>query len=266
MPFVLVSLVLIANRAVNRRRLAAYLEAAAFVAALGTTYVLALGWPVDLVFSAKSKIVIAAVGGFAAGLAFCERARWAKTAIIALVIAMPLWIGLPALQQGRPESALLLLPIAIAFTLPFLIDVSVIGDAAPDNACSKTLIAMTMTFGLAMIALFAKTFSYAELALSLASTLLAAMTIGRKQLAAPALITIAAALLAMITALLLYSQANLTAMLVLSIVIGAERLDRVACSESDREPSLKRIAIFCALPAMTAILIARIDAGPFSIY
>ena len=128
------------------------------------------------------------------------------------------------------------------------------------------MIAFAMALGLGMIAVFARTFSYAELALSLASALLAALTIGQRRLAPPALITVAATLLALITALLLYSDASLIALLVLSSVIGAERLGLVARGESALEPSMKHIAIFCALPTVAAIVIARIDAGPFSTY
>ena len=123
-PFVLVGLVLMSIRLTGHGWFAAYLEAFAVVVALGTTFVLAFGWPADLALSARSKITLAAVGGCVVGLALCGRVRWARIALIAGVIGMPLWIGFPALEQGRPESALILLPVATAFAVPFLVDLS----------------------------------------------------------------------------------------------------------------------------------------------
>ena len=266
-PFTLAALVLISIRWIGRDRLAAFLQALAVVLAFGTTYVLAFGLPADVVFNAKSKIMLTACIGLAIGMVVEQRPQWARLGLVAGAIGLPIWVGFPVIEQGRPEMAFLALSIAAALLAPPLI-----GKASPDigtppgAGVSAILIPLTLAFGLAAIAFFAKAFSFAELCLSLGSALLAIMALSRQRLAAPAAITTAALLLALITAMLLYSEASPLALFVLGIVIGAERLAGLTSGEIAAISATRRTLIFCVAPLVAAILIARIDAGAISLY
>lgn len=260
-PLILAGLVLIYARGIGQGRFAALAEALAIVLAIGTTYLLAFGWPLDLVFSARMKIMLSAFGALVVGMAIERRVPWARLGLTAGAIGIPIWVGLPALAQGRPESAFLALPIAAALAAPSLRD-----KVSPAPSAPKTLIALTMAFGLAAIAVLARAFSFAELSLSLGSALLAILAISRQQLTAPAAITAAAILLALITALLLYSEASPMALFILGTVIGAERMAALTGSGKGTNTATRGTLVFCVLPAAAAILIARIDAGPFSLY
>ncbi|MGI9488947.1 MAG: hypothetical protein ACR2RF_24315 [Geminicoccaceae bacterium] len=265
-PFTFAALVLIYIRWISQDRLVAFAQALAVVLAFGMTYVFAFGWPADFVFSAKSKIVLTACIGLAIGMVVEQRPRWARFGLVAGAIGLPIWIGIPVIEQGRPESALLALPITAALLAPSLIANTSADIEAPTGAAlSKILIALTLAFGLAAIALFARTFSFAELCLSLGSALLAIMAFSHQRLAVPAGVTTAALLSALITAMLLYSEACPLAIFVLSIVIGAKRLTDFTGGKMGAETT-GRTLIFCLLPFVAAIVIARIDAGPFSLY
>ncbi len=260
-PIVLAGVVLMSARRFPQERVACA-EALAIVLAVGTTYVLAFGWPLGLVFSAKLKIVLSAFGGLLIGMAIEQRTRWARLGLVAGTIGIPIWVGFPLIEQGRPESILILLPITAALAVPQLI-----GKTPTDRGASKTLIALSMAVSLAVIATLAKALSFAELCLSLSSALLAILLISPKPpLGAPAALAAAAMLLALVTALLLYSEASPLALSVLGIAVGAERLASLTSSKEGAEMATRRIFAFCALPAILSILIARIDAGPFSLY
>ncbi len=266
-PFVLAALLLMAARWAGQARFAAFLQAPAIVLAIGTTYILAFGWPDEFVPSARSKIMLAAFGGLAIGMILEQRARWARLVLIAGAIGLPIWIGFPAIEQGRPESALLAIPIIAALIAPSLMGMASSGIAAPaDAGVSAILIALTLAIGLAAIAVLASAFSFAELCLSLGSALLAILALSGRGFETPAALTTAALLSALITAMLLYSEASPLALFVLVTVIGAERLARLTNGQRSAKTATPRTFIFCLLPAAAAILIARIDAAPFSLY
>lgn len=272
-PLILAGLLLTAARRLGPGRWSGIADAGAIIVAVCTTYVLAFGLPADLVFNARAKIMLSALGGLVIGIAV---KRWTRSAgcshiagttvVVGMIgiagaIGIPIWVGLPALLQGRPESLYLAVPIAAALAARWLII-----DAHAKAWASRSLIALTLAVGLAAIAAFGKAFSFAELGLSLGSALLAILAINRQQLAVPAALTAAAMLLALFTAILLYGEASPLALCILGTVIGAERLAGLISGGAEAEITTRHTLIFCALPAAVAILIARIDAGPFSIY
>ncbi|MGI9499236.1 MAG: hypothetical protein ACR2P3_04315 [Geminicoccaceae bacterium] len=260
-PGLLAALVMLLARGSGYGPLAPFAPVLAIALAIGTTYVLAFGWPPGPAVGARAKILLSAVIGLAVGVAIQGRIRWYRFGFITAAIGIPIWIGLPALQQMNLESVLLILPVTAALAV-----LPIIGKTAPSASSPQILILLTLTVSLAAIAVFAKTFSFAELGLSLGSALLAILTIDRKPLAAPAVIMAAAMLSALITALLLYSEVSLPALLVLAFVIGADRLARLWTGGRKAHPSIWLVLVFCILPAAAAILIARIDAGAISIY
>lgn len=271
-PFVLAGLIMASARwlgshGFGQEWTASFAPALAVAAGVIATYLLIFGWPPSPAVGARTKIVLSVIIGLAFGLVVegcCRRTRlgrWARFGLIAGAIGIPVWIGLPALQQGRPESALLILPIAVALVAPSL---SVRG--ASSGGTPGLLMLLTLAVGLAAIAVFAKALSFAVLGLALGSALCAILIIGREALAPPVVVMSAAMLLALTTALLLYSDASLTALLVLGTVLGAGRLAGISNHNAEAKAPVPRIVIFCVLPAAAAILSARIDAGPISIY
>lgn len=271
-PFVLASLVMAVARGLCPHGLgggwiATLAPALAIASGVVTTYLLAFGWPPSPALSARTKIVLSAIIGLAVGLVVDGRfdrtgsAWWARFGFIASAVGIPIWIGFPVLQRGSPESAFLALPIVAALALP-----SLITRGAPSSGTQGSLMLLTMAVGLAAIAAFAQALSFAELGLAIGSTLVATLAFGRAPLAAPAAIMTAAMLLALITALLLYSKVSLPALLILCCVIGADRLTRLSIDDPGAKTPISRILLFCLLPVAAAILIARIDAGPISIY
>ncbi|MDH3662786.1 MAG: hypothetical protein OEU92_22615 [Alphaproteobacteria bacterium] len=271
-PFVLAGLIMMTARWFGPHGLgqdggAIIAPALAIAAGVIATYLLAFGWPPILAVSARAKIVLSAIIGLVLGLLVEGRSRrtryerWARFGLITGAIGIPLWIGLPALQQGRPESAFLILPSAAALVAPALFF-----RGAPSGGTLGLLILLTMTAGLAVIAAFAKALSFAVLALSLGGALLAILMLGREPLALPVVVMSAAMLLALTTALLLYSDASLPALLVLGTVLGAGRLAGASDMSPEAKAPVPRVLVCCLLPAAAAMLIARIDAGPISIY
>jgi len=260
-PSLVAGLIMISARGFKESRAAAFLPALAILLALGTTYILAFGWPSNLALSARTKIMLSAVIGLAIGIMIERGVRGSGLALVAAAIGIPIWVGLPTLQQGRPETALLILPIATALLAPKLL-----GQTRSWGDTPKILIMMALAFGLAGIAAFGKSLSFAELSLALASALLAILAIGEKPLPAGTTISAGVILLTLITSLMLYSQASLPALLVLTTVIAADHLARLSSSKKSRPAPIRRILLYCLLPMVAAILIARIDGGAISIY
>ncbi len=260
-PFLVAAALGLAARTTVPDRARAGVLALAVLFAVGATYVLAFGWPSTLALNARTKIMLSAFIGVAIGMAIEHRLPRSMIALAALAIIIPLWTGLPALQQGRLDSALLIPLIAAALLAPRLM-----GDCRSWGERPKILTMMALALGLAGIAAFATSLSFAELSLSLASALLAIFLIGPKPTPAAATIVAAPILLALTAALFLYSSASLPALLVLSTVIGAEPLARRSWGREPAPLPTRRVLLYCLLPAAAAILIARIDGGSISIY
>ena len=261
-PFLFAALTTLSIRGLLREAFACLVPAFAMFSAVGITYILAFGWPPSLTMDARMKVMLSAVVGMAVGMALHHRIRGANAGLAIATIGVPLWIGLPSLLLGKPTSALLLLPLAAA-----ALGRSILGDATTrSGSVSRILILLTLAIGLAAIAAFAKAFSFAELGLALASALLAILVTCREPFQMPATLTAAAMLLALATALLLYSGASLPAFAVLAFVLGADRLARASNGNLDAPAPIGRVLFFCLVPAAAAIAIARIDAGPISIY
>ena len=261
-PFLFAALTMLSVRGLLREKLACLVPAFAMFPAIGVTYILAFGWPSSLAMDARMKVMLSTVVGLAIGMTLHYRIRGAKAGLVIAAVGVPLWIGLPSLLLGKPTSAFLLLPLAVA-----ALGHSILGNTTTRSASqSQILILLTLAIGLAAIAAFAKAFSFAELSLALASALLAILVICRQPLHMPATLTAAAMLLALATALLLYSGASLPAFAVLVFVLGADRLARISNGNPEAPAPIGRVFVFCLVPVAAAIAIARIDAGPISIY
>lgn len=256
-PFALACMVLAAVRWIRYRPLVLIAPAVAMLLAVGATYGLVLGWPSVLAPSARDKVLLALVIGLVAGIFISKRPQWTRPVLITGAFAIPIWVGLPALQQGRLDGGLLILPIAFAAISLWLIE----HRPAPSST-ADLLLASALAAGLAGIAAFARSLTFTELGLSLAAALIAILIVGRRPVTMPATLASAAMLLAMATSLLLYSEASLAAILVLGATIGAERLARLSTGDL----TVRHLLLFLALPTVIAIVIARIDAGPISIY
>ncbi|MEZ5933791.1 MAG: hypothetical protein R3F54_17935 [Alphaproteobacteria bacterium] len=235
--------------------------ALALVLAFAATYFLAFGWPASHALGSHAKIMLATIVGCSLGIAIDRGIWWSRLGLITGAVAIPLWIGLPSLTQQRPESALLLLPVLAAGALTALI-----GRSGSVERLPTLLTLITLAFGTAVIAVVARTISFAELALALGAALLAILAIGRRPLLVSAIITSALTLLALITALLLYSEASVWSLLMLTLVAGAVPLARLFGSGNRPPTPIGRVLLCCLLPAAAAILIARIDAGSISTY
>ena len=92
------------------------------------------------------------------------------------------------------------------------------------------------------------------------------LIVGRAPLGLAATLAASAMLLALATALFLYSQASVLALVVLGGTVAAGRLARGSNTIGEDGRSLTREVVFCLLPAAAALVIARIDAGPISLY
>ena len=154
-----------------------------------------------------SRLSLHLLCGAIIGLGSHRNQSAVKVAAIALSIALPLWIGLPALQQARPESGFLLLPVLVGVLLSITVQPS---QSALTQR--RLIILMTLASGLAAIAAFARTLSYAELAFALASALIAVFFFGRNIDLSPILSSAASMMLALTTALLLYTDASRAAL------------------------------------------------------
>jgi hypothetical protein len=230
-------------------------------ASVGATYLLVMGWPNGIAIDARIKIVLASFAGAIIGLGLHRNQSAAKAGAIALSIALPLWVGLPALQQARPESGFLLLPVLVGVLLSIAVQPS---QSALTQR--RLIILMTLAFGLAAIAAFARTLSYAELAFALASALIAVFFFGRNIDLSPILSSAASMMLALTTALLLYTDASRAALVVLSTVLLSEAANRLLGERFSRPVTALIFPLACLLPLCIAVMIARVDAGPFSHY
>lgn len=261
-PFLIAGFILFGARHLGEARLLALAPALAIVLALGITTIIAFGWPPTLVLNARTKILFSAFIGLALGLAAERHAKSRAAATAVAALGIPIWVGIPALQEAGLESALLLL-IPVTLGLLLLIPSSDGPDGSGQR--SKALTMLILAAGFAAIAAFARTLSFTALGLALASALLLVVTIGSTSFSTAAAITAAAPLIALVAALLLYTDASLVSVLILSTVIGARWM---ACffGRLQEEPSIGRIFLVSLLPLALAILAARIDAGAISIY
>jgi len=259
-PFILAGLAMMVARRSRAPSSIELIPALAIFLAVGTTFILAFGWPTTLVLSARIKVMLSAVIGLALGVAVARQIRWSEIALAAGAVGIPLWIGMAALQQGQPAFAGLIFPIAAV-----LAAACSNGRAGPIKASSGLMIVLT-AFGLAAIGYFGKSLSYMQLTLALGSAFLAIWIVGQRPPPNTAIIMAAALLLALFAALMLYSQASFPALLLLSTLVAAEPAARFFATDSSRPPPFRRIFLFSMAPLLTAIVMARIDAGSLSLY
>lgn len=259
-PFAIATLILCSAKLVVEDRYNDVAPALAIVAAVCLAGILALGWPISWTFHARTKIMVSALIGLALGTAFKSRgARIGPITSLGLV-GIIIWIGKPALQQGHWEGVLLVTGLIAITLIP-----SRLRQPDSQSYAPKLLIAIIFTFGLAALAALAKSLSYSVLALALMTSMLGILAIWRSPLASPALVTINATMLALVSALLLYTDVSLPALLILCTIFAAERLAYFAWRREGLPPR-QLVLSFCIAPVFFAIVIARIDAGAISIY
>lgn len=260
-PFVVAGATILPARWSNRRAVVVGLTAVAFLAAVGSFYALAFGWPTGASLGSRQKVVVALAAGSLIGLVEVWNRSIARLLLAMASLVIPFWIGWPALVQDWSRGWLLMLPLLAGCWLSRELTVQ---PSIVKRAC---LMLIAMATGLALIAVYAKALSLAEFGLALASALLAIILVGPKPLSGMAAIMAATMLLALLTTLLFFSSASPIALLVLTLVLGAERLASLAhrFNKAFQATSLT-FALLCVLPLVIAVVIARIDAGPFSIY
>ena len=206
--------------------------------------------------------MLSAFMGVAIGMAIQHRLPWSTSILAALAITVPLWIGLPALQQARFESALLIPLIAAALLTPRLM-----GPCTSWGETPKILAMTAIALGLAGIAALARSLSFAELSLALASALLALILIGPKtdpgrsghrRCPDPARMSRRPHALQR-------RQSPRSSRPEHRHRRGAFRARR-SPGQDTAHVSTGRVLLYCLLPTVAAILIARIDGGSISIY
>jgi len=259
-PFGIASLILFAaNRTVDDR-LKALASAGAIVLAVCVAGLLAFGWPISGTLTARTKIMIASLMGFALGIVITSRVGGIGPIVLFGLVTIVVWIGQPALQQGRWDGIFLVMLVTAVTLLSARLYRADGNDSGP-----RLLIIVIFAFGLAILAAFARSLSYSVFAFALMSALLATLWIGKSTLPSSAVVTIEATMLALVSALLLYTDMSRLALLVLCTVFAAEHIARLAWRH-DGPPPQRYIFSFSIAPAALAILLARIDAGAISIY
>jgi hypothetical protein len=259
-PFLSAALVLGAAYFRAQRQAPAFVPASAIALSVVTASLVAFGWPVDWVLTARTKILVSAVIGLALGALFEKGVPGSRLVTTLGLIGVAVWISEPALRQNRWEDVLPLIPL---ITGVLLLTPS---RRIPDRTGKARLIAtLIFAFGLAAIAALAKALSYSLLTLALASAGLAVLMIGRSHFPPSAAIAAYATLLALATALVLYTDISLPALLILCLSIGAERLSRLTTRHGG-SPAFPFLLAFCIATTLLAIVIARIDGGAISIY
>jgi hypothetical protein len=256
-PAVLAGLIVLPTRWFRHRVFPDLIAALAFSAAITLTYQMMLGWPVSTTPDARQKIYLLTIAGALIGVGLRLLDARGLAPLGALAVLGPLWIGWPALIEGRPEAAVLILPIAIAFRISAR-SLEAGGEA---GRLPPLLILMAVT--LASVALIARTLSFAELGLALAATLSALILAGPKVPLPGPLLAGITMLSGLWSALLLYSAASPPALLILGAIPCAPLLAALVpmAGRPGRRPGLL-LALFLAA---AAIALAWIDAGGISV-
>ena len=234
--------------------LAALAQAAGFLIA----YLALLGLPPWPPVMAREKIAFIAAFGVLLGLLLLLLPRWAdglQALILAWPVAIVVWLALPAglKLETVVAGAVLALPGA-----------AMIGPLAGARARHprRVLMLLSALLGLAGIALLGDALALAQLALALAASLAGVLVAGRSlALANAALIGPSGSALALAGTLVLYGAASRAALLLLALVLAADRLARRLASR--RRLWLERLlfAAGCLLPLGLALLVARFGAG-----
>jgi len=224
------------------------------------SYVLTFGWPGEATLNARQKVFFVTAAAVLLGIHYGLGQRHAIFLSAFLVIAGPLWIGWPALMQGASSTILLILPAALGLWILLQI------TRAPARSVELGLLLAIAAIGLTWIALFARTFSIAQLAMVLASTLLAAMLARKKPPATVILIAATMLFVGLLSALLLYSEAPFSALVVLSAGLILPPFAGVISRHTAWQHLLWPSLLIASLLTAIAISIAWFDAGANSIF
>lgn len=234
--------------------------ALAFLTALGTTYVLAFGWPDLPPVGARQKIIYGAVIGISIGLLSGQDRQRSGWLLVAASLLIPVWIGWPLLTALQPEAVFLLLPIAVGlWTNRQLLD-------RPQTTTRLTIMLIAFAIGLAIIAVSAQTFSLAQLSLATAAGLGGILIAGPRSPVQVVPIAATVVLIALMTALGLYSEAHILAFVVLPTALIADRLTLHFGRGAPVEKQRLLFAVFCLIPPLATTGILWIDAGINPLY
>ncbi len=259
-PAVTAFLIMLPTRWWDRRVFYELLPPIALLIGLLSTYWLIFGWPGSLVPSARQKIILLAAAGLFLGTIHHRNAR--RAAFAALITLTPFWIGLPSLAQGQPKAVLLALPALMGLGVLFVASTRPYQDQGQSLAWSLAALAL----GLAAIALFGRSASLSQLSLALASALAAILLTTQKPPPHSLILTVMVLASGLLTTLLLYTDASLTAAVLLALSplapLFAARLAKVATR--DIRAALTGF-LLVGMVVLVAV-IAWIDGGHISLY
>lgn len=235
-------------------------SATAISAAIATTYLMMFGWPVSEALGARQKIGLLTLAGLLLSIGHSRKPTRLAHLLPALSVLGPLWIGWPALMQGHPTSILLALPIGAGLWIGHR---SMTGKDKSTELCLTVTI---MAIGLALMALFARTLSMTQLSLALAATLGAIVLVGPKPPDRSVLTAGTTMLIGLASAIMLYSDVSLPAILVLGCILAITPLRRIIMNQKaiNNRPWLSLLIAMALVTLSTGI--AWIDAGSISIY
>lgn len=259
-PAIVSGLIVFPARWLSHRVFHAAVQATAFMVAIAVTYVMIFGWPIAPALGARQKIFLLTFASLLLGMGLNFGTSLPYRLLAALSILGPLWIGWPALMQGRPSAILLVLPMIVGL---WVHDRSM---RPANGSVELSLLLIMMALGLALIALFARTLSSTQLGLALASTLAAALLTGPKPPERVLSIAGATMLSGLLTALLLYSDASLPAIIVLGCILASPRLADFLSDPAAVQPSRWLSLLIATILATAAVTIAWIDAGSIPVY
>ncbi len=260
-PAIVAGLVVFPTRWLSHRVSLGLITAAAFLAAIIATYLLIFSWPVSTVLAARQKIIFLTV--VAALLSLSLGRKLSSRSLLVLSILGPLWIGWPALLQGKPASLLLALPMIVGFRVTWM---SCRSDRPAREHTELCLLLLLMATGLALIALFARTLSVSQLSLALASTIPSILILGPQRRAC-LLPTMSAVMLSgLLSTVLLYSDASIAALGILSAALAAPALAGLLGKTRLFHSHAPATLLIASLLVALAAVIAWIDAGAVSVY
>ncbi|MGI9434198.1 MAG: hypothetical protein ACR2Q4_05105 [Geminicoccaceae bacterium] len=262
-PFIVAGLITYPSRWSDQRLVRLPIMTAALIGAVGATYILAFGWPAWTQPSARQKILLAPFLTVAVWLISDQ--RWRRLGFVVALLLPVIWIAMPLLLRGLPEDDLpalltVFLPVAIGLWSGYRHESHL---ALPRD---QGVMLVAFALGLTGVAIFAQTFSLAALSLALAASLTAISMVGRMPVAPSILLAAGSMLLGLATAMTLYSDASRPALFMLALVAIADILTDGLSRHLTKRWRICFLGLCCALPTALAIAIARIDAGPFSLY
>ena len=223
-----------------------------------TAYVMIFGWPTSLVIGARQKICLVTLASVLLGLCL-SRTQLFRWLAINVILGL-LWISWPVIVQGRLDAVFSALPIAFGLWACHQV------LSTEEKAARPGMLLTVIGIGLSIIALHARTVSYSQLSLALASSLLVICLYAPRSLTPIPIVAAATMLSGLLGALILYGETSLPAILVLCSCLASSMLARLYCSTFTVQRRYWTDILIAIVLMMAAIFIAWIDAGAVSVY